>query len=306
MKLILTITGLQFVLFQSMAQYVVSPPDTLLKNLSDNAEFVYDSYTASYTWGNYTSHNYKGIEEYAEKYYIDGQALVKGIVSHHYGEITTASYPVEFCVYDVASNRKPGEKLGSKIIKYGDIDLDGNAIKTFFDEPIMVSDSFFVSFNLFDYFHRPFTDTIGVYYGEHGSRTEEDLATNFGRNVVRKHFHGPAVWVDFYTQNFTPIATHFALFPIIEFVNETELVFDDQDLELSVFPNPAADRIQIEFKRPIEQLTIYNLMGRVMCQKEKFGSQSLDVSDWPSGSYMLKITTEDRTFVKKVIIHSSN
>ena len=285
----------------SIAQIKLSGNDTLLSNLADTSLLTYDSYTDVNTWGNYTSHNYKGTEEYGEKYYIEGEALVKGIVSYHYGDITTPEYPAEFCVYDVGENHFPKDQLGKKEVTYGDIDLNGNAMVTYFDEPIAVTDSFFVSFNLFDYFHRPFSDTIGVYYGEHGSRAAED-AVNFGRNVVRKHYHGPAVWVDFSTQNFTNIMTHLAIFPIVEFP-ETVLFADSHDHTLKIYPNPTTDRFYLPAGIQVDHLTVWDMSGRIVVSEKAFAERSIDVGTWPAGTYLVKLQTpKNQLFTSKLIV----
>jgi hypothetical protein len=125
-----------------------------------------------------------------------------------------------------------------------------------------------VSFNLTDYAHGGFDgDTIALLYGVHGSRAANDLG-KFGRNAIRRHSHSGPDWKDFYSQNFTPIATHFAIFPILAAtttsINELET---DEFKIASVYPNPFVESINLKIeKMDVGSLTvtIYNDFGQVV------------------------------------------
>lgn len=279
-------------------------PDTLT-NLPAGAQIYAPQYDQTGQWGYLLGQNSVHRQQFAEKYYVEGMYTIKGLIAHLAGTYEHPLNYVEFNVYAVGENRLPGNRLGGRQVLYQELDLSGDAMPVTFNAPITVQDSFYVTFNVFDYVHGGYDgDTLGLYMGVDGTRSMLDLA-NFGRNAIQAHNHHKEDWKDFYTQNFTPIATHFALFPIVEVVDETVLTVNNQSLEINIFPNPAVDRIQIVPKESIDYIVIYDLMGHVMYQEENVASQSMDVSDWSPGSYVMKMTTGTKTFVKKVIIQPS-
>lgn len=74
---------------------------------------------------------------------------------------------------------------------------------------------------------------------------------------------------------------------------------------LSVYPNPVSDRLNIDYKENISYLTVYDLSGRsVKSLSTNNSNNSIDVSDLKSGIYMLRIKTENNNvstvkFIKK-------
>ena len=237
-----------------------------LTNLPKTATRTINKYSSG--WGYYTGHNGNYIEEFAEKYYISGSRTLLGVISEHTGVVANNNNESQFKVYSVGNNKLPGNLIVSKTLIYGDINLSGNSMITIFNAPALVSDSFFVSFNLTDYAHGGFDgDTIGLLYGEDGSRPNTDLP-RFGRNAVRHHSHGSPIWKDFYSQNFTPIKTHYALFPILApatiGINELET---DEFKIASVYPNPFVESINLKIVTiDVNDLTviIYNDFGQVV------------------------------------------
>ena len=64
---------------------------------------------------------------------------------------------------------------------------------------------------------------------------------------------------------------------------------------LSVYPNPVSDRLNIDYKENISNLTVYDLSGRsVKSLTTNNSNNSIDVSDLKSGIYMLRIETENK------------
>jgi len=83
---------------------------------------------------------------------------------------------------------------------------------------------------------------------------------------------------------------------------------DKDDRNISVFPNPAKDVIEIKFNttKNSENLTveINDLMGKkyipnIISKKE----YKLDVSNFHSGLYLIKVSCEDQVFTTKVLIY---
>jgi|GEM_PF-2697560 len=80
-------------------------------------------------------------------------------------------------------------------------------------------------------------------------------------------------------------------------------VTHDEHTAISVYPNPVKDMLHIsgiEISR-IQQLTIYDTKGRAVQTNSNF-SQSLDLSDLPSGMYILEFIIDSGVFVQKIVV----
>jgi hypothetical protein len=238
-----------------------------LRNFPKDTPLYAPKYSGNNQWGYYLGQNQLYRQQYAEKYHIQGKAKVTGIVTHLVGKFANAGNAVEFNVYSVGTNKLPDIRLSTFSITYPNLDLSGKAFSVEFPNPVAVSDSFFVTFNVDDYMHGGFDgDTLGLYCGENGSRPRNDLK-NFGRNAVQIHNHDIEEWKDFYSQNFSPIATHFALFPIVEMAEPTGIddLEEEKALAISVSPNPASGSFRVNFHTKESsnvQLSIKALDGR--------------------------------------------
>jgi hypothetical protein len=71
---------------------------------------------------------------------------------------------------------------------------------------------------------------------------------------------------------------------------------------LSVYPNPTKDNIKIVSEKPINQVAIFNLFGQSIFTK-KYDSENItiDVSSYAKGVYILKISSENSSIIKKII-----
>ncbi len=264
------------------------------------------SYSNPGQWGYILGQNSSYRQQFAEKYTIDGLATINGVIAHLSGVFENSDNYVEFNVYQVAENGLPGNRLGGKQVFYKDLDLSGEQMTVSFNTSITVQDSFFVTFNVLDYLHGGYEgDTLGLMAGEPGSRPVEDLG-NFGRNAVQAHNHNKEDWRDFYTQNFTPIAIHFALFPIVGSDQVTALT-DVSSAQIKVYPNPDSDWFYIKVPDQYKTITVYNVLGEIVHQND--WSRGLDlleieVGNWTKGSYLIRIQTErNQLFFERIIIH---
>lgn len=70
--------------------------------------------------------------------------------------------------------------------------------------------------------------------------------------------------------------------------------------EVSVYPNPATDFIQINSLSTVKSIEIYDETGKLI--KTETNGNRIDVKGLPSGVYMVNIKTEGRNFTEKVII----
>jgi hypothetical protein len=283
-----------------------------LRNLQNSIPRTVDSYSTG--WGYFTGHNSRSTEEFAEKYYIEGTRKLVGVISEHTGKVTNTTNTSQFKAYTVGTNHMPATLKASKNVPYGQIDLTGTPMVTMFPSPATVTDSFFVSFNLTDYAHGGFEgDTIGLLYGTNGSRSNSDLAL-LGRNAVRHHSHGSPTWKDFYSQNFTPVATHFALFPILESTTTGNENLTTSEFEITrIFPNPFVENITIQVKsKTLNNILVYfyseigQLVKTKIIQNTEFSKEEgvmVDCQELPTGNYLVLIKGQTSGIGTRILKH---
>lgn len=73
---------------------------------------------------------------------------------------------------------------------------------------------------------------------------------------------------------------------------------------IEVYPNPVVDYINIKAEMEVESVTIMNTIGQVvyhalMDQK----STKIDLSNYESGIYFVRMNTEDKTITKKIVVN---
>ncbi len=91
--------------------------------------------------------------------------------------------------------------------------------------------------------------------------------------------------------------THFSVRKpnVIENVRET--------IRLSVFPNPARERISVSCETEMRRVTLCNALGQQVLRVNPNAPQAeLQVSGLPRGLYLLKVETAGGTAVRKVVV----
>jgi hypothetical protein len=67
-------------------------------------------------------------------------------------------------------------------------------------------------------------------------------------------------------------------------------------------PNPVADVLRIESKSEIRQISLYDISGRVLCEvSSNLKSVEFDMHTFPGGIYIIKVSTADKAYSKKII-----
>jgi len=84
----------------------------------------------------------------------------------------------------------------------------------------------------------------------------------------------------------------------------TEGVGEQDGKVLALYPNPVSDKLIVETDEALGTVEVYNLMGAlVYSQKNCANKLEINTSDWPSGIYFLRLTSnktsETRRFVKE-------
>lgn len=72
--------------------------------------------------------------------------------------------------------------------------------------------------------------------------------------------------------------------------------------DISVYPNPTSDYIKIEIKNSIDKVEIYSTNGILVKKDAKLQKEKrIDISNLPDGIYMMKINSEKKNFLFKII-----
>ncbi len=73
------------------------------------------------------------------------------------------------------------------------------------------------------------------------------------------------------------------------------------DTKFSLYPNPTKDNVKIETQLEVAQVDVIDLTGRVrQMTKSSQSIKEIDLSNLPSGTYLIKMTTNDGFIVNKV------
>ncbi|MDD4149471.1 MAG: T9SS type A sorting domain-containing protein, partial [Bacteroidales bacterium] len=77
---------------------------------------------------------------------------------------------------------------------------------------------------------------------------------------------------------------------------------DEYYSKINIYPNPATKFINIvQENTDFEQLTVYDITGRIVIQKSlNNSSTSLDISNLPSGVYLISLKTVNSSIEKRV------
>jgi hypothetical protein len=79
-----------------------------------------------------------------------------------------------------------------------------------------------------------------------------------------------------------------------------------EELEIQVYPNPATDLVTIRFSEELKNKSlswvVMDVMGRKMLSENDLDSSSIiDVSQWPSGVYFIRMEQDGRYFGRKFL-----
>lgn len=84
----------------------------------------------------------------------------------------------------------------------------------------------------------------------------------------------------------------------------SKIVYTNQQQKdaLKVFPNPAQNRLHVSTPKQ-GTMTFTNLQGQIVYEAQKQDyTQSIDVANWPKGIYWIKLLTDEKVAVEKVVI----
>ncbi len=73
---------------------------------------------------------------------------------------------------------------------------------------------------------------------------------------------------------------------------------------LRIYPNPASHRINVESNYPVSRVSLLSLQGKTILRKDMNGANktALNVESIPPGLYLLKIRSDKKTEIRKIVI----
>ena len=72
--------------------------------------------------------------------------------------------------------------------------------------------------------------------------------------------------------------------------------------EFVIYPNPVKDYLTIKGNSVVNKVTVFNSLGQILFEKNQNNSEfSLDLSNLSSGNYYVKVESDDKKQVLKVI-----
>ncbi|MFY8097697.1 MAG: T9SS type A sorting domain-containing protein, partial [Flavobacterium sp.] len=75
--------------------------------------------------------------------------------------------------------------------------------------------------------------------------------------------------------------------------------FDQNNLEVALYPNPVQDILNINVDNAIKSVEIYNIQGQKVLNST---SNEVDMSSLNSGIYLVKITDENNSIATKKVV----
>lgn len=94
--------------------------------------------------------------------------------------------------------------------------------------------------------------------------------------------------------------------PIRTFTTTTVTSVDEfSPISVSVFPNPASSNLSIEISENfvIDDLTLFTVAGqKVMENLNGLNHQTIDISNIPSGTYLLRVTSDEIVYTERIVI----
>ncbi|MEL6844114.1 MAG: T9SS type A sorting domain-containing protein [Bacteroidota bacterium] len=88
-----------------------------------------------------------------------------------------------------------------------------------------------------------------------------------------------------------------------------ELKLDGSSFSLTLAPNPAVDRVRVQYKQPRAQeqaFAVYSITGQKVYSgslSETSGEIAIDVSSWPNGTYLVKAASRNDVLAKLIVQH---
>lgn len=71
--------------------------------------------------------------------------------------------------------------------------------------------------------------------------------------------------------------------------------------KLRIYPNPTSSIVFFDIKEKVKNVMVLDITGRIFKNIENPKENSIDIADLEKGSYFMKIITENKIYLEKVI-----
>lgn len=90
---------------------------------------------------------------------------------------------------------------------------------------------------------------------------------------------------------------------VFEVINPTSGISDQPNtkLKVSLFPNPAFDRLNFKSEKPIEAVEIYDLTGALVFKQEACKLESISIKELAAGTYLVKLMNQQDSVFKRLV-----
>ena len=78
-----------------------------------------------------------------------------------------------------------------------------------------------------------------------------------------------------------------------------------QIFDISIFPNPTSDYLQITTPKPLNEIQLYNTLGQQVYEQQDLQQEQvqIDVSHLPKGIYIVRVRQGEVWGIKQLIIN---
>jgi len=228
----------------------------------------------------------------ANYYIINENMYVTGVL-YEFAYATGGGSSVEFALWNNnGTNNSPGSKIAFKTLPLDDI-LEDAASQSFtyieFNPPVLVNGPFYAGVIL------PTTigDTIVVWSNQNGNT---DPGTAWEMWSTEEWYPFSNAWT---------LDVALAIYPIVQTTVDVNEHIESEGL--IVYPNPSNGLFIIDNNKEIHgniKLEIFNSSGNcILDQSYENGNNpiSFDISGYPSGIYMVKISEEQESLTQKIL-----
>ena len=92
--------------------------------------------------------------------------------------------------------------------------------------------------------------------------------------------------------------------PAVDSINfetlSVDIIWVPDNVKLSVYPNPASQVIQISASIPVEKVTFYDVMGKLVLRSTD--TKQIQVHTLNAGMYLLKVYANQQKLTRKVVM----
>lgn len=80
-------------------------------------------------------------------------------------------------------------------------------------------------------------------------------------------------------------------------------VEENNEITFSVYPNPTSDLVTISLGQQVEQITIYDALGKMVFEQNQVnGTLNVNVAAWSAGVYVVRVNNQGMITEKKLVI----